>query len=181
MKRFIRLPSPAMVVALIALFVSMGGVSYGLATGVIDSREIKNRTIQGKDVRNKSLRGNHLKANSVGGGAIKESTLGIVPGSVNAEGIARSAVVNPQGSAIRAKGATSSIRVSQGRYHLTFNRDVTACTYIATVGDEGDGGPGTGIASVAGIPGNGAGVVVRTSNAANGEPQNRSFHLIVSC
>ena len=37
MRRFIKLPSPAMVVACIALFVSMGGVSYGLATGSIDS------------------------------------------------------------------------------------------------------------------------------------------------
>jgi hypothetical protein len=49
-------PSPAMVVALIALFVALGGVSYGVATGSIDSREIKNNSIRGKDVRNSTLR-----------------------------------------------------------------------------------------------------------------------------
>ena len=41
-----RRPSPAMVVALIALFVAMGGVSYGVATGSIDGREIKNNTVR---------------------------------------------------------------------------------------------------------------------------------------
>ena len=41
MKRVLaRRPSPALVIACIALFVSLGGVSYGVATGFIDSREI---------------------------------------------------------------------------------------------------------------------------------------------
>jgi hypothetical protein len=50
-----RRPSPAMAVAALALFLSLGGVSYGLATGSIDSREIRNSTIRGKDVRNGTL------------------------------------------------------------------------------------------------------------------------------
>ncbi len=65
MKRFIRRPSPAMVVACIALFASMGGVSYGVATGFINSREIKNNTIRGKDVRNGALTGKEFKRDSV--------------------------------------------------------------------------------------------------------------------
>jgi hypothetical protein len=48
-------PSAATVIALIALFVSLGGVSYGLATGSVSSREIKNNTVRSKDVRNSSL------------------------------------------------------------------------------------------------------------------------------
>lgn len=181
MKRFIGPPSPAMVVALIALFVSMGGVSYGLATGVIDSREIKNKTIQGKDVRNRTLTGNHLKADRVGGGAIKESTLGTVPGAVNAEGVARSAVVNAAGSAVRSKGAISSVRVGPGRYEVLFNRDVRGCSYVATVGDESIGGPGAGVVTVASLPTNATGVAVRTAPSGGGEAENRSFHLLVNC
>ena len=42
--RFSR-PTPALAIACIALFVAMGGVSYGVATGSIDSREIKNGSI----------------------------------------------------------------------------------------------------------------------------------------
>ena len=47
-----RRPSPALVIACIALFVSLGGVSYAVATGSIDSREIRNNTISSNDVRN---------------------------------------------------------------------------------------------------------------------------------
>jgi hypothetical protein len=53
-------PSPSIVVAFIALFVALGGVSYGVATGSIDTREIKNNTIQGKDVRNGTLSSSDL-------------------------------------------------------------------------------------------------------------------------
>jgi hypothetical protein len=49
--------SPATVLAGLALFVSLGGVSYGVATGSINSREIQNGTIQSRDVRDGSLQG----------------------------------------------------------------------------------------------------------------------------
>ncbi len=48
-------------IALIALFVALGGTSYAAATGSIDSREIKNNTIRGKDVRNNSLTGRDVR------------------------------------------------------------------------------------------------------------------------
>jgi len=55
MRERIHRPSPAMVVALFALFVAMGGTGYAAATGSIDSRELKNSSIQGVDVKDKSL------------------------------------------------------------------------------------------------------------------------------
>ena len=39
----------------IALFVALGGTSFAVATGSIDSREIKNNTVRSNDVRNGSL------------------------------------------------------------------------------------------------------------------------------
>ena len=54
-----------MVVALIALFVSFGGVSYGLATGSINSREIKNNSIRSKDVRDNAIRGLDVRNGSL--------------------------------------------------------------------------------------------------------------------
>jgi hypothetical protein len=53
-------PSPALVIACIALLLALGGVSYGLATGAIDSREIKNNTIRSRDVRIGALRGRDI-------------------------------------------------------------------------------------------------------------------------
>jgi hypothetical protein len=84
-----RLPSPAMLVALIALFVSLGGVSYGVATGSINSREIRNNTIRtqdirngqvrGRDVRNSTIRSSDIAVNAVTGVDVNETTLGPVP------------------------------------------------------------------------------------------------------
>jgi len=68
-------PSPALAIACIALFVAMGGVSYGVATGSIDSREIKDGSIRNRDFKDGTLRGNEAKRNGFGGGAIKESSL----------------------------------------------------------------------------------------------------------
>jgi hypothetical protein len=68
-------PSPAMIIALIALFVSLSGVSYGVATGFIDSREIKNNEIRSRDIRNNEVRSKDLRNNEVRGLDIRNSTI----------------------------------------------------------------------------------------------------------
>jgi hypothetical protein len=68
-------PSPALVIACAALFLSLGGVSYGVATGFIDSREIKDNTIRSKDVRNNTLRTFDIRNNEVRGFDIRNSTV----------------------------------------------------------------------------------------------------------
>ncbi|MGI8946261.1 MAG: hypothetical protein ACR2GL_08505 [Thermoleophilaceae bacterium] len=74
-----------MIVALIALFASTGGVSYAVATGSIGSREIRDNTIRGRDIsksaitarelRRRSLDGTDIKIERVGGNAVKEQVL----------------------------------------------------------------------------------------------------------
>jgi hypothetical protein len=56
-------PSPAMVVALIALFVAMGGTGYAALT------------ITGKNVKNSSLTGADVKNNSLGSADVKDGNL----------------------------------------------------------------------------------------------------------
>jgi hypothetical protein len=70
-----RCPSPALVIACIALFVSLGGVSYGVATGFIDSREIKNNQVRSIDLRNNSIRTFDIRNNEVRGFDIRNSTV----------------------------------------------------------------------------------------------------------
>ncbi|HLM08821.1 MAG TPA: hypothetical protein VK307_03865 [Thermoleophilaceae bacterium] len=70
-----RRPSPALVVSLIALFVSLSGVSYGVATGFIDSREIKNNEVRSIDLRNNDIRTRDLRNNEVRGLDIRNSTI----------------------------------------------------------------------------------------------------------
>jgi hypothetical protein len=70
-----RRPSPALVISIIALFVSLSGVSYGVATGFIDSREIKNNEIRSRDIRNNEVRTRDLRNNEVRGIDIRNSTV----------------------------------------------------------------------------------------------------------
>ena len=100
-----RRPSPALVISCIALFVSLGGVSYGVATGFIDSREIKNNEIRsadlrnnqirtfdirnnevrGFDIRNSSVQGRDVALNTLTGADIAEGELGKVPSAASAD------------------------------------------------------------------------------------------------
>ena len=70
-----RRPSPAMIVASLALFISLSGVSYGVATGFIDSREIKNNEVRSIDIRNNEIRTRDLRNNEVRGIDIRNSTV----------------------------------------------------------------------------------------------------------
>lgn len=54
-------PSPALVVALIALFVALGGVGY--AATKIGSGQIRNNSVRGKDIRNRTITSKDVKKN----------------------------------------------------------------------------------------------------------------------
>ena len=178
MKRFVRRPSPALLISCIALFVALGGVSYGVATGSIDGREIKNGSIGAKDIKKRSITGNQIGGNRLGGGSIKESTLAPVP---FANGIGRAAVVSAAGQIVRERGGASSINTGPGRYAVSFPGDLRGCIYTATIGGVGAGGPGSGFISVSSLTTNPSSVEVRTAAPADNKPENRSFHLIVAC
>ncbi len=161
------LPSPAMVIACIALFVAMGGSAAALATGVIDGREVRNYSLTGKDI----------KKDGIGGVTVKEDRLGTVPSS---ESLSHSAVVTSAGQFVRGRGVTSAVRVGAGRYQVAFNRNIQACVNVASVSDPSAAGPPAGEATTAFLATNGNVIQVRTSQS-NGQAENRGFSLIVSC
>jgi hypothetical protein len=183
MKRYLRAPSPAMVVALVALFVALGGSAYAVAT--IDSADIVNGSIRNRDFKDGTLRGNEAKPDGFGPNAIKEQVLDAskfkqVPSAGVAEGISRQAVVSNTGVAVRGRGVASSARTGDGQYQVIFDRDVRNCVYAATLGDESAAGAGNGQVSVTSLASNVNGVRVVTRNAG-GVANDRSFHLIVFC
>src|SRR3954452_3302085 len=65
-------PSPAFIVATVALFIAIGGSAY--AAGPINGKLIKNHSIAGKK----------LKADTLGVNQISESSLGTVPHAATA-------------------------------------------------------------------------------------------------
>jgi hypothetical protein len=78
--------SPATVIAGLALFVSLGGVSYGVATGSINSREIENGTVQSRDVRDGSLKGRDIANGTLLSRDVKDGVLGGVDIATNTLG-----------------------------------------------------------------------------------------------
>jgi hypothetical protein len=71
--RWIRRPSPALVVAMLALFVSLGGSAYAVTK------------INGKNIKRGTITGSKLRKNTLTGTQIKESKLGKVPSAVRAD------------------------------------------------------------------------------------------------
>jgi hypothetical protein len=183
------LPSPAMVVAIAALVMSLGGSAYALVitgkqirNGSVTGKDVRNRSLTGRDVRNRSLTGTDVRGDRLGGGAIKEASLGTVPSSGVTFGGARYAVVNAGGQAVRSRDVSSAARTGDGRYQVIFNADVRNCAYFATVGHESAAGPPQNSQiSVSSLGSNVNGVSIRTENGNNGSEANRPFHLIVMC
>ena len=91
------------------------------------------------------------------------------------------AVVNASGSLARSQGTTSAGHVGTGQYEVIFNQNVTACTYVASVGNPTPGlTTPNGVAVVVPRNGNANGVGVATYDAA-GAFADLPFHLIVVC
>jgi hypothetical protein len=75
-------PSPALVVACLALFVALGGTV--LAATKIDGKTIKVKSLPGNRLEPGSMPGNRIAPGSVNGNRIKADTMGEVPSAAHA-------------------------------------------------------------------------------------------------
>lgn len=89
------------------------------------------------------------------------------------------AVVLNTGALARGSGVTASTRLFAGRYAVTFDQDITACSYQATVGNPGEGFS-IGVTGVALQSGTTNAVFVATMNPL-GTFTDENFHLAVFC
>jgi hypothetical protein len=89
-------PSPAMVVALIALFFAAAGVGYAAST------------IDGNVLKNRSVAGTKLKKNTLTGAEIRESKLGQVPKAKSADTATSALRANTADNATHAAAADNA-------------------------------------------------------------------------
>jgi hypothetical protein len=75
-------PSPAMVVALVALFAALGGSAY--AASQIGTKQIKNNAITTSKIKKNAVTAAKIKNGAVTGSKIQLSTLGTVPSATHA-------------------------------------------------------------------------------------------------
>ena len=164
MRRVFRRPSPAMLVAIAALIVALGGTA--VAGGVLNKKKVKN--ISNNQITNRApgLSVNNAKT------------------ADKASNVLWAIVDNPSGAAnasLFAAGQSGTTVTEATGVQVRFSRSVQNCAWNATKGLV----PGAGGASPAGYAQvNGTGdpnvVEVRTRDAT-GTISDADFHLVVSC
>lgn len=118
------------VIALLALFLALGGTSFAAAT-LINGKSIKPHTIAKNKLTNtaiKQLKGNRGPAGAAG-----------ARGATGAQGVqgvqgpgAQWAAVNPDGSIAKQSGGIASSHVQPGGYVLNFGSDVSRKLILAS-------------------------------------------------
>lgn len=167
-----RKPSPAMIVALVALIVGLGGTA--IAAQSINGGSIKKQTIGGGKLKQKTLTGFQINTNR----------LGTVPSARRASHTYWAVVNNPAspGNAALARASDEGISATEGggAVTVTFPVNISGCANVSARNNAGTTPPGAGTAQTNTSPANANAVEVRTRDA-KGDPEDADFHLIVVC
>jgi hypothetical protein len=110
-------PSPAMVVAFVALIAAMSGTAVALpGKNSVDSGDLKNGAVKNADIGKNAVTGSRVKNNSLKGADIVESSLG----KVRSAGTADSATTAANSGKLGGKGPSAYLQ-----YNATIPRGVT--------------------------------------------------------
>jgi hypothetical protein len=165
-------PSPAMVVASIALIVALGGTA--IAAQNINGGAIKKQTIGGGKLKRKTLTGFQINTNK----------LGTVPTARRASHTYWAVVNNPPspGNASLARASDSGITATEGggAVSVTFPVNISGCANVSARNNAGTTPPGAGFAQTNTSPANANAIEVRTRDE-KGAPEDADFHLVVVC
>ena len=88
MKHLIRRPSPAMVVACLALGLALGGTSYAavkLPKNSVGAKQLKKNAVTSPKIKANAVTGAKVKSNAITGADVNESSLAKVPAAVAAD------------------------------------------------------------------------------------------------
>ncbi|HEV2858403.1 MAG TPA: hypothetical protein VGW80_08380 [Solirubrobacterales bacterium] len=165
-------PSPAMVVAVIALIVALAGTAY--AAQKINGNLIEKQTIGAGKLKKKTLTGFQINTNK----------LGAVPFAKVATHTFWAVVNNPaspgNAALTRASGPNITAAEGGGAVTVTFPFNVTGCADVAARNNAGISVPQAGYAQTNNSPANANAIEVRTKDK-DGNNDDADFHLIVIC
>ena len=189
-------------IALLALFLALGGTTYAASTALgprnsVASPQVVNGSLQTKDLSvkaRKALKGNRGLRGSAGakGAAGADGAQG-AKGATGVQGVAGTpatklfAVVQGDGTLVtaRSSGATLVTKdAGAGTYRVYFNQSVAACAAVVTPSNLGDA-PETIQAAFQGSPISGGGLsengfFIQLGNNA-GALTDTGFHIAVFC
>jgi hypothetical protein len=165
-------PSPAMVVAVIALIAALAGTAYAA------------QRINGGAIIKQSIGGGKLKQKTLTGFQINTNKLGTVPFATVSTHTFWAVVHNPggQGNAALARSSGPDIAASEagGAVTVTFPFNVSVCADVAGRNNAGTSNPQSGYAQTNTSPSNPNAIEVRTRDK-DGANEDADFHLIVVC
>lgn len=172
MNRVIRRPSPAMLVALIALMTALAGTAYAA------------QTINGGAIKKQTIGGGKIKPDTLTGFQIKNSKLGVVPAAEKATNTYWAAVNNPAGAGnatlARASGAGITVVEAGGSVTVAFPENMGLCANVAGRNNTSTTVPAAGTAQTSVNAVNGNALDVRTRDAA-GALEDGDFHVVAVC
>jgi hypothetical protein len=167
-----RRPSPAMVVAVIALIVALTGTAYAA------------QRINGGAIVKQSIGGGKLKKKTLTGFQINTNKLGTVPFAKVATHTFWAVVHNPAspGNAALARASGPGITATEGggAVSVAFPVNVTGCADLAARNNAGTATPQAGYAQTNTSPSNPNAIEVRTKDK-DGNNDDADFHLLVVC
>lgn len=165
-------PSPAMVVALIALVAALGGTAYAA------------QSINGGSIQKQSIGAGKLKHKTLTGYQINTNKLGILPSAKRAAHTYWAAVNNPvdptNATLARASDAGISTVEAGGSVNVIFPVNVSGCANVAGRNNAGTTVPNSGYAQTNINPANPNAIEVHTRDK-NGANEDADFQLIVVC
>jgi hypothetical protein len=161
-----------MVVAVLALVVSLVGTAYAAQT--INGGSIKKQTIGGGKLKHKTLTGFQINTNK----------LGVVPAALRASHTYWAVVDNPAspGNAALSRASDAGITATEGggAVTVTFPQNVSGCADVAGRNNAGTSVPNPGYAQTNTSAANPNAIEVRTRDK-EGKGEDADFHLIVVC
>jgi len=165
-------PSPAMVVALIALVAALGGTAY--AAGSINGNSIQKQSIGAGKLKHKTLTGYQINTNK----------LGVVPSAKRAAHTYWAVIDNPanptNATLARASDAGISAVEAGGAVNVIFPVNVSGCANVAGRNNAGTVVPNSGYAQTNINPANPNSIEVHTRDKT-GANEDADFQLIVIC
>jgi hypothetical protein len=171
-KPWTKRPSPAMVVALIALIAALAGTAYAA------------QRINGGAIVKQSIGGGKLKKKTLTGFQINTAKLGTVPFAKVSTHTFWAVVHNPggQGNAALARASGPNIAATEGGGAVTvsFPFNVSVCADVAARNNAGTANPQSGYAQTNTSPANPNAIEVHTRDKAGGN-EDADFDLIVIC
>jgi hypothetical protein len=185
LKRF--RPSPALVVASLALAVALGGTGYAaiaLPANSVGTKQLKNGAVIAAKVKRGALRAANFAPGQIPQGSKGDRGADGLPGAAGAKGDKGDAatklfaVVDASGNATVKSSGVSSSKTGPNTYAVTFSQSVGNCAPLVSVGFTGGSNGGEATAAV---PAPGANVVNVATFDETGSEDDKAFAIAVFC